>query len=171
MLPLENHRPSRTSKTSTAGFHMQPFHDKSGAGCSTLPPAAGNGVQCPHQHEGLLVSDPIDPTQPTAAAPGSPAKIAVLEARALAGLPLFLPGDAVGLRHRVQPPRPTRIALRKKREWQLIQVLNGHPQSAKKLARLCDFPLRWVHYALTLLREAGVVESSSRGYRLAQVPP
>jgi hypothetical protein len=116
------------------------------------------------------VSDPIlDPALPTTAAPGSAAKIAVLEARAQARLPLFHPDDAAGLRRRVLPPRSTKISQRKKREWQLIQVLNGRPQSAKKLAKVTDIPLRRVHQLLTLLKEAGVAEGTPSGYRLAPI--
>lgn len=44
-----------------------------------------------------------DPARPTDARPGSQAKIAVLAARLAAGLPLFLPGDAVTHDHDPHP--------------------------------------------------------------------
>jgi hypothetical protein len=116
------------------------------------------------------MSGDIDPRAPTAAAPGSAAKIAVLQARAQARLELFHPLDAAGARQATpHRQRPSTISLRSRRERQLIQVLNREPQSFKKLARVTGVPVRRVHEVLSLLKDAGVAEPTSKGWRLSDV--
>jgi hypothetical protein len=118
------------------------------------------------------VDDSLDPTLPCPYPPGSPEKIAVLEARAEAELPsLFLPEDAAGVRH-LQDPRtqPFEVSLRSRRERALLGALNGHGQTARQLAAVTSIPLRRVHAALGLLKEAGCVEFSRQGgWRLTEV--
>jgi hypothetical protein len=118
----------------------------------------------------VLVSHPfVDPAQPTTAAPGSAAKIAILEARARARRELFVEGDAAGVRQVAPRQRPNTISRRSVREWQLIQVLSHEPQSFKKLARLSGISPRSVHQLLALLKEAGVAEASRKGWQLTRL--
>jgi len=113
----------------------------------------------------------IDPRAPTKHHPGSEEKLRVLEARASACLPLFVEGDAVGARSLTPRPRALPVSLRSQRERQLIAVLNGQPQTPLDLAVLTAIPLRRVHHALGLLKEAGVAQCvGRRGWRLAEIP-
>lgn len=56
--------------------------------------------------------DLLDPRRPTQAAPGSPAKLAIMAARAALRLPLFLPGDAGGAQHWASPHTGPRAGTR-----------------------------------------------------------
>src|SRR5262249_16941755 len=112
-----------------------------------------------------------DPSLPTPHPPGSPAKIALLAGRAAAHLPLFLEGDAEGARQlapRVRlEPAPS---LRSERDSLLVPALNGKAQTPLELSLATGVPLRRVHHALSMLREAGVAEPvGRRGWRLCRL--
>jgi hypothetical protein len=111
----------------------------------------------------------IDPNQPTTAPPGSEAKLAILEARALAGLPLFHDQDALGCIQVAPRERVNKASLRSQRERRLIGLLSNREQSAKKLANAMEVPLRQVHAVLTLLFAAGIVQKGRAGYKLREL--
>jgi hypothetical protein len=112
----------------------------------------------------------FDPSLPTAAAPGSPAKLAILAARASARLPsLFVAGDAVGTRKKCNDVELHRVR-QSSLERKILTVISAQPIRSRDLAaRLgCSWGQNFLR-ALTLLHRAGVLEYDQRsGWRLAE---
>jgi hypothetical protein len=116
---------------------------------------------------------PFAPELPCPFHPGSAEKILVLEARALARLPLFVPGDAQGAR-RLEALRVglCHVPLRFHREELLLDHLDGQPQTVRQLALAANLSLSSVRVTLMLLKEAGTIELCPKGgWRLAPLLP
>jgi hypothetical protein len=141
--------------------------DKGGAAFVFPSRAASNRVLWTHQlAEALPVS--IDPRAPTSHHPGSKGKLRVLRARARAEVALFHPQDAEGAR---QLQTKTQVNSGPKPiERAILGVLRNQPMPVRELkARTGCRSWQNLRRALTLLRDAGVVERGKRGWRLARV--
>jgi hypothetical protein len=118
--------------------------------------------------EVLPVSYPLAPELPCPYPPGSEEKIACLTLRRECGLPLFLPGDLQGARKLTdtQPATSRHSPI----ERRIVQVIGPRPLPAKAIAaRTGDRLGQRFYRALMLLAQAGVVENSRKGWKLAEV--
>jgi hypothetical protein len=112
----------------------------------------------------------IDPRAPTLHHPGSPGKLAVLRERARAGLCLFHPHDAVGLRH-LEDRKTSPSTKRSPLERRIMETIGYQPRPTRELAAQIGCRLTAsFRRALMCLREAGVLSYSRRhGWRLVRI--
>jgi hypothetical protein len=109
----------------------------------------------------------MNPLKPTRHHPGSKGKLRVLRARARAEAPLFLEGDAQGLR---QLQERTQVhSTSSPLERAIMAHIDYKPQKARALAaRIGIRAGQSFRRALMLLRQAGVLAYGRRGWRLVR---